>query len=204
MLRRLGALAVAVIASLLGACSGGDDDAGPAATVPVEQSTTSTTAAVDVSAIPAVIDEAYVNRVLAALDAVDGEATRIIVHNRRLVPEATARLRAIYDEAEFRKQVEAWLMELQKGLQGLRPDPGPRKTTVMRVLEKADDCILSSVTQDFSASAIRDEPPNVAYVLLVPLDRSRDRSGLNPTAWMIHEEGYNRDGSVPQGLCAGS
>ena len=202
MLRRLGALAVAVIASLLGACSGGDDDAGPAATVPVEQSTTSTTSAVDVSAIPAVIDEAYVNRVLAALDAVDGEATRIIVHNRRLVPEATARLRAIYDEAEFQDQVVVWLTDLKEGLKNIKPNPGPRRTTVRRLRTASPVCVFVEVLEDFSASAMDPPPPSRAFVQLVPVDRSRDRGRYNPTAWMVHAAGDTADGSDPGDPCA--
>ena len=61
---------------LLGACSGGnDDDAAASRTLPSappETPTTTTSAPADPYAIPAVIDEAYVNRVLAALDQVHG------------------------------------------------------------------------------------------------------------------------------------
>ncbi len=199
-LRAVGALLTVL---LFGACSRGDSGATPSATVPVEQTTTSTTE-VDVSTIPPTIDEAYVNKVLAALDAVDGEATRLIVQNRAFVPEAAARLRAIYDEQEFRKQTDAWLMDLQKGLPRYKPDPGARKTTVVQLLEKTDHCIFASVMQDFSLIATDSGSPSLAYVLLIPLDRSRDKRGINPTAWMVHEEGYNKDGSIPRGLCAGS
>ncbi|MDP9072078.1 MAG: hypothetical protein M3N68_12525, partial [Actinomycetota bacterium] len=151
----------------------------------------------------ATIDEAYVNKVLAALDAVDGEATRLIVQNRNLVPEATARLRAIYDESEFREQVDVWLRQLQEGLRNFKPDPGPQRTTVRRVVSASATCVFSEVQQEFSAAAIEPSAPNRAFVQLVPLDRSRDQRRLNTTAWMIRQEGDTADGSDPGDLCAG-
>ena len=74
--RRPGGVGVLLLVGLvvLGACGGGDDDAlGPTATLP--QATTTT----DPYAVPAVIDEAYVNRVLAGLDQAVGEVTRLVV-----------------------------------------------------------------------------------------------------------------------------
>ncbi|MDP9388458.1 MAG: hypothetical protein M3Q48_11260, partial [Actinomycetota bacterium] len=60
-------LAAAVV---LSACAG-EDEGNAAPTAPVTSvSTTSTTLVPDVSVIPEVIDEAYLNAVLAALDEV--------------------------------------------------------------------------------------------------------------------------------------
>lgn len=55
-------------------------------TVPTAASTTATTAPIDVSVIPPTIDEPYLTAVLAALDEVDGEATRMIVGAKNITP----------------------------------------------------------------------------------------------------------------------
>ena len=60
-------------AVVLAACGGKDEPLVPTATVP--QATTTT----DPYAIPTVIDEAYVNRVLAGLDHAVGDVTRTAI-----------------------------------------------------------------------------------------------------------------------------
>ena len=90
----------------LAACTGGG--ATPAEpSVPTAVSSTSTasvasvaTTAPDVSAIPAKIDEAYLNAVLAALDEVDGQATRIIKAAKNVPVETTDLLNSIYSDKE--------------------------------------------------------------------------------------------------------
>ena len=72
------------------ACGGNDKPLGPAATVP--QATTTT----NPYAVPPVIDEAYVNHVLAGLDQAVGDITRLIVNDGRVSDEAADRLEALY------------------------------------------------------------------------------------------------------------
>jgi len=86
------------VALLLGACSGsgaGSDGAAsalpsatssrPAATAPAAApGPTTTTAPADPYAVPEVIDAAYVNRVLAALYAIDGDTTREVLATGRV------------------------------------------------------------------------------------------------------------------------
>src|SRR5581483_2350776 len=62
----------------------------PQPTVPPTAPTTTTPA--DPYAIPATIDAAYLNRVFLALEHIDGDATRLIVANKKLVPEAARHL----------------------------------------------------------------------------------------------------------------
>ncbi|MGQ0520824.1 MAG: hypothetical protein ACT4PX_06720, partial [Actinomycetota bacterium] len=92
---------VAVLLAMgLAACSGGGDSSADP-TVPTAATTSSTPApAIDVSVVPATIDEPYLNAVLAALDEIDGEATRIIVATKRFPPEAADLLNTIYSDAE--------------------------------------------------------------------------------------------------------
>ena len=90
-MRRLAVVGVLVAALATGvACGGKDEPLGPTATVP--QATTTT----NPYAVPPVIDEAYVNRVLAGLDQAVGDVIRLVVSSRTLSPEALDRLRTIY------------------------------------------------------------------------------------------------------------
>ncbi len=60
---------------VLAACSSGTKPGGTA-TVPTAAPTTTTTAAADPWAVPATITPAYLDRVLAELDHIDGNAKR--------------------------------------------------------------------------------------------------------------------------------
>ena len=202
--RRCRSLLVGLL--LLATACAGDDDDGPTATVPTEVPTSSTTAVADVSTIPPVIDEAYLNRVLEALDAADGMATRIIVERKDLVPEAAQILNAIYSDEEFKDQVDVWLTDLGNDpqLASIKSNPGDRRTTVQRIIHSSPSCVWMAVRRDYSATATRPPAPRTEYIALRPLDRSNDPRRLNPTAWMIAVAGFNEDGSEPGNQCAES
>jgi hypothetical protein len=182
----------------LSACGGKDTPTPAGATVPKD--TTPTTAA-DPYAIPGTIDAAYLNRVFAALDAVDGEATRTIVRTRNLPPEAAERLTAIYGDKEFRVQTNRWLDVIEGGLQGYKPEPGNLKTSVIRVISSNPRCVFLVARRDHSAIAVSPPPSHDTYFYLEPLDPIRNKKHLNPTPWMIGGEGFNSDGSVPGDPC---
>lgn len=198
-----------VVAVLLaaGACSDGDDSSSAEPTVPTAASSTSTSSAVaDIATIPEVIDEPYLNRVLAALDEVDGKATRVIVQHKDLVPEAAEILNSIYSDEEFTEQADVWLDTLDNdpSLAGIRPDPGNRKTVVDRLITSSPTCLWIAVRRDYSMTATKPKGVSKEYVALRPKDTSNDPIGHNPTAWMISVDGYNEDGSEPENQCAGS
>ena len=182
----------------LGACGGNDTPSSAGATVP--KATSSTTPA-DPYAIPPTIDAAYLNKVFAALERVDGDATRLILQSKTLPPEAARRLRAIYDEEEFKAQVDLWLdLITKKELGRSKPNPGDRVTTVRQVLRGGGDCTYVAVARDYS-QIIGDPAPTAEYVGLKPSDATRDPADLNPTPWMIFFDGSNRDGSAPPDPC---
>lgn len=207
--RNTAAAACLVLALVGTACSRGGDPTVDDEPTPVPSdkrgatTTTATTIPIDVSTIPTRIDEPYINAVLAALDQVDAQATKLIVANKRITPPAAQYLLAIYNTEELDEQTQVWETTINKGFKNVRADPGARKTTVTRFISSSPTCIFVEVEQDFSATAINVGSPTAAYVMLIPLDRSRDAHHLNPTPWMIHTEGSSSDKSDPGDLCAG-
>ncbi|PLS75081.1 MAG: hypothetical protein CYG61_09230 [Actinobacteria bacterium] len=189
-----------------GACSGGGDP--PVAEEPTPVSgdrrgtTTTSTTPIDVSTIPEKIDEPYINAVLKALDEVDAQATKIIVQKKQLVPAAAEHLLAIYNTEELDEQVEVWLTTIKNGFKNVSSDPGARRTTVTKIVSSSPNCIYAEVEQDFSATAVNAPPPNRAFVQLVPLAPERNAKDLNPTAWMIHDEGNRPVAATPRDPCA--
>lgn len=196
-------LAAVVLASLALVSCRESQGLPPEPTVPTAPSTTPTTAPIDVSVIPPVIDEGYVNAVLAALDEVDGQAARIIVAAKNVTPEAADLLNAIYSDDRFGIQVDAWYEAIGEDpqLTAIRPNPGNRKTTVRRLIGVSADCVWMAVERDHSANSTNPVPVREEYMLLRPLDRSNDPNGYNPTAWMITAEGARPDGSEPPNQC---
>jgi hypothetical protein len=199
-----GRIGVAVgIALVLAACAGGDDET-PDPTVPTAVSTTSTTATPDVSVIPDRIDEPYLNAVLAALDQVDGDATRIIHSTKRLPPDAADLLNAIYSDEWFRVVTDNWFESLgmDPQLGGIRANPGNRRTTVERVISASPQCVWIAVRRDRSAVNVEPGPTRTEYVSLQPLDPENNKGNVNPTPWMITGDGYRQDGSEPSNPCS--
>ncbi len=94
---------------VLCSCSADGTDSSSGATVPRATSTT------DPYAVPATIDIPYLNRVFAALERINGDATRLIVAAKRITPEAAALLHAILTDEEFKDRSEIWNDEIEAG-----------------------------------------------------------------------------------------
>lgn len=197
---------VAFVAS--GACKGAGGDT-PDPTVPTAPSTTATTttAVPDIATIPAVIDEAYLNRVLAALDEVRASGVRIIQEAKGFPPQAAELLNSIYSDDWFNKGVvSAWLDQLAKDpdLKGLKRPVGVRHTKVTRMIAISPSCVWLAVNRDYSETDVAPPPPKTEYVALKPLDTKVDPHHHNPTAWMIITDGYRTDGTEPDNPCPSS
>jgi hypothetical protein len=196
-------LAAIVMASLVVAGCRASEGSPPEATVPTAPSTSSTTAPIDVSVIPPVIDEPYLNAVLAALDEVDGEATRLIYRQKKLTPEAVDLLNAIYSDDQTDRQANIWLQSLVEdpGLSGILSDPGVRRSQVDRLISASQVCVFVRVRRDYSKVAVDSTPGPLEYLVLRPLDRSNDPNNRNRTAWMITADGYRDDEAEPSDPC---
>ena len=63
-------------------------------------------------------------------------------------------------------------------------------------------CIFAEVQKDFSAVNLSGEPNlSTQWIILVPLDATRNQESYNPTPWMFSYDGYLEDKSQPPDLC---
>jgi len=169
----------------------------PSATVPTAPATTTTT---DPYAVPAVIDEAYVNRVLAGLDEAVGEVVRLMVRTKTIPREAVDRLRAVYATDRLLDQIlDSLSRDVAFRLATYRPEPGNKKSQVLEVLSAVKSCIFARVSRDYSEVAANPTPGNrVEWVALRPLEASRDPFAYNTPAWAYIYEGFQEGGQPPE------
>jgi hypothetical protein len=190
-----------LIVSLLGvAVAGGACDKRAADPLPPPVTTTSTTAvSYDV---PAVIDEAYVGRVMKALDHVYGDAVRHLAETRVVDESFLKYLVAIYTDRYFKLAQDAWVKDVASGLQGLPPVPQDAVTSLQELRRKTKDCVFVAVARDYSGT--RSNPsadPHQHYVALIPKPANRDPQGLNPTPWIMTFDGFTQSGAEPEDPC---
>ena len=165
-----------------GACSRGDDDA---ASAPASTSTTGAPPASDPAfAVPSTIDEAYVTRVLAELDRVQGDVVRGIVERGSFAQSDLVPLRAVFLDPELRAQADGFA-GLVQALDRVRRPPGDNTTSVVRLLTARPDCIYAETTVDVSATVVDPPEPFTTYVALRPNRPGSDPEGNNPTPYSI-------------------
>lgn len=210
-MRRMGGQAairtgLAGLAALLltasSACSPSSADrAGVGNTVPTEPPRTTTT---NPYAIPAVIDVAYVNRVLAGLDAAVGDVLRMVMRTNTLPPEALDRLRALYADPDFLQiKIDGYQRDLREGFKNYNADPGNKRSTVTRIVSAQPSCIFVQVNRDYSSVGVRPlKELDIQWVGLKPIDLSRDARRYNPTPWSYVYDGFPPDRSQPPDPCA--
>jgi hypothetical protein len=195
----------AVLAALaftaLAACSDSSSDkAGPTATVATEPAPTTTT---DPYAVPAVIDAAYVNRVLAGLDAAVGDVLRLIMRTNTIPPEAYDRLKALYANPEFMQiKIDGYQRDIRERFKSYRPSPGNKISTVNRLLTARPTCVFVEVQRDYKAVGVAPSSDlDMQWVGLKPLDPNRDPHHFNPTQWAYTYDGFPPDRSQPPDPC---
>ena len=202
MRERAGGLVVAVAVVLcVAACNGGDEsEAGPTATVPPAPSSTTTT---NPYAVPEVIDAAYVNRVLAGLDAAVGDIVRLVVRTRDIPPEVIDRLKAVYQEREdINLELQAFSDDLRQSLPGYREIPGNQRSAVLDLLAADSGCVFARIERDYAE--LRSNPAGALSIEWIGLRRAPSDPNIlryNPTPWQIAVAGVRSDGSAPANPC---
>lgn len=153
-------------------------------------------------AVPAVITAAYVQRVLDALDSVDGEAFRMVKATGSLPPGALERIRAITTPSFFAEQSSILMDQMRSGFSSLRPDPGAPHDEVQGIVSASHACIFASVSRDLSALVTSLPAQRREYLTLRPRQDPGALEGLDPTPWAIGFIGYESDGSAVPDRCA--
>lgn len=197
-----GARAILVAALLLGACNGGGGG-GDDTTLPPRASTTAST--VPDYSVPAVIDAAYVEKVMAALDHVYGDAIRILARERKITQDFLEHLVAIYGDAQFDRTQQIWVRDVAAGLPGLSAIPGNPRTVLQQIVRNDVQCLLLRVDRDFSAThEAPDTPVPQEFVALSSKQDKQDPRMLNPTPWVMTFDGYiaTPAGAMPEKPCA--
>ena len=197
---RLGRLLI-VVALAFTTCSGesrGAHDTLP----PPPPSSTTTTITYDV---PATIDQAYVEKVMKALDHVYGDAIRELKQTGQADAQFQLKLGSIYADHYYRLALQGWAKEVTDGLRGIADKPGDPVTTITRLLRSDRECIVAEVKRDLQplhSRPVIDTPQ--PYIALVPLPKERGVGSTNPTPWMMSYDGFRSDGSEPPDPCNGT
>jgi hypothetical protein len=196
------ALAALVLTASAACNSGSDGDRGTAAanTVRTEPAPTTTT---NPYAVPAVIDEAYVNRVLAGLDAALGDITRLVMRTKTIPPEAYDRLKSLYTDPDFLQiKIDGYQRDIRDGFASYKPVPGNKVSTVSQLITAQQSCIFVRVDRDYSNVRISPRAElDTQWVALKPNDVSRDPHRYNPTPWAYVYDGFQQDRSRPPNPC---
>jgi hypothetical protein len=195
----LAALALAASA----ACSDGGGERGSAGANPTVATDPPTTTTTNPYAVPAVIDAAYVNRVMAALDQATGEVVRLAFRTKTIPPEALDRLRAVYASPDaLQLYLDGLQIDLRGGFKDYRSDIGNRSSIVTQLVSARSDCVFAQVRRDYSAVGTNTSGVvNPQWVALKRLDQ-QSSSQYNPTPWGITYDGFTRDRSRPRDPCA--
>ena len=194
-----GWLAIAGLLAGSVAC-GASTVAGGTATIPAAVTTTT----VDPWAVPAVVDVAYLQRVMDRLDQSLGDALRELVAAKSVDPKVDQILRAIYADPELSRSEHDYAAIATSGLANFRPVPGDPATTVQHVFSHSSDCAYFTARITLAASLVR-PPPEAQTHSFVALRRAGLPSRLlvvNPTGFVIVLAGISTSTSTPKDPCA--
>jgi len=176
--RRLIAIGAAVLVGmgLLAGCGG--HSAAPAPN-DFDQPTTTTT---DPYAVPTVIDAAYVERVLNALEDVRADVRRDVVANHRFTQESRDKLAETVQGDALKIELQVFNdASMAPTPANTRQPPGSSRYMVERIRSASSTCIEANVTVD--SSAVVTDAPERSAIRIVTLDATSARGRWNPTVW---------------------
>jgi hypothetical protein len=190
-------LVVAFVVAVTAACSSATAKGGGTAKVPKAPPMTS-----DPWAVPATITVPYVNRVLAELNHIDGNAVRSARSANAITPEFTQLEMSIRaDQQQFSGYQSLWAKTVSMGWPHIDANPGDRVSKVIDLLGSSRDCTWAKVNEDMTAVGTGLSYSNW-YIALTPKQVTND----NPTGWAFKFDGYETNptpGGVPLNACTG-
>jgi hypothetical protein len=186
-----------VVAALLAGCSNGTVSAKGTATL--AQATTTT----DPWAVPAVIDVAYLQRVMDRLDQSLGDALRELVAAKAVDTKVETIFQAIYGQPEFNRTNSDFAGIAQHDLDKYRSVPGNPLTTVGRILSSAGSCTFFTATRTL-APALVSAPPEADTHAFLALRRPNVPPDdlANPTGQVLVLDALTRSGATPKDPCS--
>jgi len=141
--------------------------------------------------MPAVVDVAYVQRLLDALYHLDGEATRRAFVSRAPDAEVDERLEAIFGDPALAEAKRELADQAADGFVRLANPPGDATVRVVEVLQAAPVCIL--VRADLDRGPVFRAPRPAPARVVIRLGRA-DVLALNPTGWGVVTAGVPEPG----------
>lgn len=191
-------VAVAAAVLLMAACAeGGDGALGvPSATVATAPPQTTTT---NPYAVPGVIDAAYVDRILAGLDAAVGDITREILATRAVHRNVIDQLAEIYLNRDLLNLVlRLYQQDIAGGFRSYKTEPGDPITTTVEIISADRSCVFGKVHRD--ASQISTNPDLRFSNQWIAIRTAEDlKAGtVNPTGWGYVYEGFEPDLGPPK------
>ncbi len=200
---RAAVVAVASGSLLASACS--SSKAGVAAARPTIATAVASTTTTDPYAVPPVIDVAYVNRVLAGLDAAVGDVVRFVVKTNPAPHDITLRLKPLYNDKALIDQLEFFRQDAAENYKAYRADPGNQRSNTLEIITGTPICIFARVTRDFrSVSANPSGQLSERWVGLVPVDQTRNPDHENTTGWSYIYDGFEMNQVAPKNPCGTS
>jgi hypothetical protein len=142
--------------------------------------------------------------VLAALDSVLGDAIRSMIAAGTITTDGFDRLRAVFGNTELLQNAVSLLeVQMRDGFREYKRNPGNRTTVVNQLVSASPNCMFLRVERDYSAvDVVPGTAVNPQWVILRPLDPTRDPKQYNPTPWAAHFDGFLRDRSQPPNPCS--
>jgi hypothetical protein len=193
-------LATLLLAACVACSPSSAEKAGPAATVATEPAPTTTT---DPYAIPAVIDAAYVNRVLAGLDAAVGDIVRLIIRTKTIPVEAYNRLRSLYADPDFLQiKIDGYQRDIREEFRSYKANPGNRTSTVSKVITARPTCVFVQISRDYTAVGLAPLPELQVQWVGLRLSHPPADPTYNPTPWSYVYDGFPSDHSQPPDPCS--
>ena len=168
----------------------------PAPTTTSASTTTSTTTtpAINTSVVPRVITVAYVDAVLAKLDAIRGDALRSAVAAGRVTTSAIHDYYAAFSPTLANQVINGISDAALHHFPYIKRHPGNQRTVVIRLLIATSSCIFMLVNINNTAvTSAATSNPAYTYEGLAPRGPLNSGEG-DPTAWSIF---YARGSTKP-------
>lgn len=153
--------------------------------------------------MPDTITVEYAQAVMDELDRVLGDAIRELVAAKGPSDAFIARLKAVYAEPQYTKEVDLYGEDAANEFKGYRIPPGDPKTIVKEIIDASKSCIVIGADRSLAA-VFESPPPEGSTDAIVELRLRRPSQGdgeLIRTVWQVRGEGTRGAATIPESPC---